>query len=199
MNIPLSASAVMRWSPDVEGGEAAQFRIKPASLIERAAFRRDIAAQGCRFPTQAELFAILRGLLADHGDEESGGFLAAIDYLEFTAETPPDAGDAEAAQQIAEAAALVEALEETLRGFENPYLRALADREHFLTVAPLIAAQRFCVGWEGAYAGADLPAFQQRNGLIPLELLEQLDPNLRTLLGFRCLDAVNLSGAARKN
>ena len=124
MSIPLSASAIERWSPDVEGGETALFRIKPASLIERAAFRRDIAAQGCRFPAQGELFAILRGLLAEHGDEEALVFLAAIEVLEAAQETPPAADDAEASAAMADALAKLELLEETLRGFPNPYLRA---------------------------------------------------------------------------
>jgi hypothetical protein len=199
MNIPLSASAVIAWSPDVDGGETVLFRIKPASLIERAAFRREIAAQGCQFPTQAALLALLRGLLEGYGEAESAEFLAAIDLIEAVEKNPVAPDDADASRALSDALAKLDLLEQTLRRFENPYVRALADRDHWLAVAPLIAAQRFCVGWEGSFQGVELPPFQQRNGAIPLDLLDQLDENLRKLLGFRCLEVATLSGPARKN
>jgi hypothetical protein len=197
--IPLSASAIERWRPIGYGDSAPEFLIKPASLIERAEFRRAVAAHGCRFPTQAEIFAILRGLLKDYGDDHAAPFLTAIDLLEAAEQTPLAADDADAAAGLAEATAALDQLERSLMGFANPYAAALADREHFLAVAPVLAIQRFCLGWEGEIEGETLPAFRRHGNLIPMDLVEELPAALRLQLGFRCLDYVSLSSKARKN
>lgn len=192
--IPLTAKVAQRWTPpglDADDPATPWFEVKPASLIERANWRRDVSGLGARWPSDSELLDCLYELVAASGDPEAASYLESIDLLR----DPPADPDADQMERAAKAAIVVNALEKSLVGVECRYAELRAARDHFLVVAPIKAVQRFVSNW----GGPDLPPFRRAGQLIPMDLLESLPGDYLTPLGLFTFNLTLLSGDSRKN
>ncbi len=231
--MPLSSSVPTRWTPpgfDPSDASAPVFLVKAASVLERAHWRRDVAAQGCVYPSDADLWGAIKAMIVEFGSENAADMLEAIDLVEeaeqaqaagdgapatteavpedgadpaeSSAAPPSDAPTSNApavidpeAQRLEASKALVAQLRRTLAGLPGPFAELLAARQHWMTIAPYLAAQRFCVGWEGA----SLPKFEARAGRVTDAALAGLPKDILNPLGWHCVVMMSLSGAARKN
>lgn len=238
-SIPLSSSIPVRWTPpgfDPADASAPVFLVKAASVVERAHWRRDVAEQGCVYPSDPELWDAIKSMVADSGSENAAEILEAVELVQEAQQDEAQSGaqttdgaqatleqteggeaDGEVASPTASSAApegesipaivdpqalrlaqsreLVAQLSSALAGLAGPYAKLLAQRQHWMTIAPYLAAQRFCVGWEGA----SLPKFEARSGRVTEAALAALPDAMREALGYRCINLMSLSGAARKN
>ncbi len=143
MALPVSPAVLHRFTPPRDEGVAVPtYLLKVPSLIERAAFRRDMQASGARYTPDAEILAHLRDGLAVFNPANRADLEDALTALEAAAET----GEAAAPETLA----LVSDLETVLRQHYPPYAAALAERSFALEVQRVIACRHFLRGVEGA-------------------------------------------------
>lgn len=176
--LPISTKDLVRHS---SGG--ATFDLAVPSRLQRAAFRRDLAATGARYPSDAELRQAMRdGIEALVAEDQRAELLEAVDQLE--------AGDS--SDQVRER---IEALERVLVKRFAPYGDLLAARGHWLEVAPIVACQHFLRGWDGLA----LP-FASRAGLVPPDLLDQaLSDEQIVSVGLKILSLMSPGKDQEKN
>jgi hypothetical protein len=119
------------------------YLIAVPSLRQRLAWRRDLAASGARYAPEPELIASLRrGVEATVIEEDRPALLDLLDRFEAAPEEERDAELVDEAEQIGTA----------MRTAFGPYAALLADRQHWIEMAPLLAAERFLTGWENVEA-----------------------------------------------
>ena len=185
MTVPLSRT--VRFTPPGEHGEGPPVYIIAApTLMQRAAFRRDVAAAGARYPGQDELFRALRdGVRVAVEEEAQPALLESLDAAE--AAGAGLAEDAELARDLA-------AIESAMRRHHPPYAALEAERTYWLSVAPIVAARHFLRGWEGVAA-----RFERRNGLVPEEVLAGISDAHVEAIGWEAIALMSPSRAQAKN
>lgn len=184
--IPLSAKDLLPFTP-VEGGPTYQLAVP--TMRQRAAYRRDVRAEGVRFVNDADLFELIRdGIRAVVETSAQGALLDTIDNYE------PIMRDAE--KLAADPGLYRDAveIETTIERHYPPLAQALADRGEWMAVAPLVAFRHFVRGWEGL----DVP-YEARAGRVTEACLERIPENDIMAVGFRCIALMHPSQADAKN
>lgn len=183
----ISATQVERWTPfdlrDDSGAPlpgAVTYLIQPPTRMTKARWRRDVAGAGAFQHGRDELVETLkRGVAEVVAERQQGHWLALIDewdaawrgFNELRQRADATAAAVEAAGTAFQAvSARMADFEEQIKAGYPPYARLLGANTFWMEVGPGLAARHFLVGWE------NLPlAFERRGGLVPEELLEQLE------------------------
>ncbi len=175
---------------DVPEGQRVAYRLRVPSYYDRAAFRRACVARGAVFHPSARVFASARdgiaAILPDADDPDrthAEEVLAAAEAVEGIGEPLDDEMAGEAAR-----------LEDILRQQWEPYARLLADRAHWLEIAPFEATRMFVDGWENI----DLPFRRGLDG-VPPDLLDALPREHIVLVGFEVMAMMRPTEQEAKN
>lgn len=185
MSVPLSRA--VRFTPPGEQGESPPvYLIAVPTLMQRAAFRRDVTAAGARYPGQEEMFEALRaGVRAVVEEEAQPALLETLDAAQAAGDGLAE--DAELVRDMAE-------IEKAMRRHHPPYAALEAERAYWLSVAPIVAARHFLRGWEGVE-----PPFRRVAGLVPEELLAQLPDGHVEAFGWDAISLLSPSRVQAKN
>jgi hypothetical protein len=183
----VSLSRTVRFTPPGEQGESPPvYVITAPTLMQRAAFRRDVAAAGARYPGQDEMFRALReGIRAAVEEDAQPALLEKLDAAEAAGSGLAE--DAELARDLAE-------IETAMRRHHPPYAALEAERAYWLSIAPIVAARHFLRGWEGVEA-----PFRRQNGLVPEDLLAQLPDATVEAIGWEAIALMSPSRVQAKN
>lgn len=164
MTILTSISEPIRFTPSYRSGdEAPVFLLRAGSVVERGRLEAELAGEhqaGRVFPYEL-LEAFQSGVQALMADDPGRDEIAALAIAEGEGETLTGTD-----RQL-----LVEAREILTKHW--PEYRALvAQAQRRRELAPILALQRFCVGWEKVAA----PFARGRDGLVTEAALAALDP-----------------------
>jgi hypothetical protein len=169
-----------------ESGGIPTYFLAVPSLRDRLAYRRALAATGARYATDAELLATMReGVNAVVAEDQRAILIDILDRFE-------GAPEAERAGEIADQ---VEEIGRVLRPAFAGYAELLADRQYWLEMAPLLAAQHFLRGWENAGA-----TFKRTGNLAAEDCLRGIPERHLAEVGWKALALMGPpSKAAEKN
>lgn len=160
------------------------YSYKVPSRLERAEWRRDLAETRAVYPGDIVLLGRLRDGVALTNPANADALLGQID-------------DALNAADFAERAPLLAALApmvDLLADIDPELAGLLAQRGHYMEVAPLLAVRRFLIGIDGGVA------FQAGlGGLVADACLDALPDAHLAPLGFTIMEHLLLSPAAAKN
>lgn len=180
--LPISAKDVHRLQPDGEAGPT--YLIKTPSFLERAAWRREVASAGARYPGDAALFQALKDDLKAVGPENLSELLARVDEV----------ATMDREERTADVMQAITPVIDMVRRLGGDYARLEAERSHWVEIAPYVAAQRFLVGVEGG----EVPVKPTQGGL-DVATLAALPQDHVLACGWRAVDLMTLSRAAAKN
>ena len=177
----------VRARVEEKDGKVPIFLLGVPSSFEKAEWRRAVAAVPCRFPNTTALLDTARDVLRDLEPENLAYLLELCDQAEHAAGPGAPALDEAFAQEWA-------ALEEVLAR-EPRYAAILADRRHWLDVAPMIAAQHFLIGWENV----GFPFKRARRGYVSESLIERIGEGWAREIGMRAIELMSINKATEKN
>lgn len=185
-NLPTSTKTVDRYIPPFYEGQddAPVYLLRTPSLIERAAFRRDLRAAGATYSSDEDLFEALREGVRAIDPVNRDELLADVDAI---AESGIENASGELRARVGEIMRQVRAFYPRFAGLEG-------DREYFMQVMPIVACRHFLLGWENL----DAP-FERKNGLTSDHCLQQLPDRDLYAVGFHALSLMNVSETERKN
>lgn len=181
--IPLSSQETVRFTPAyyAEQANAPVYLVAVPTLKQRYAFRRALTAEGVAYVTDEQLYLIIRqGIREVIEDNEHAALLELVDQFEAGLASggkdgEPSIPDASMIEDMAK-------IERTLSQYYPPYLDAVAARDHWNNVAPIIAAQHFLRGWEGVDK-----AFETRGGLVTEACLSRLPERDVSAIGWKAI------------
>ncbi|MGE0155187.1 MAG: hypothetical protein AB7R90_21410 [Reyranellaceae bacterium] len=176
--------------------------LRPMSVMDRARWKAALAATGSRTVPDSEMAAARREIYAalEITDAEADAFETLYD---LHAQARSEGRDLEREQllQLAQ-------IDRMLVDASDHYRFLTETRALFVEVGPLLALQLQCVGWshmphrsDKLPDGSPAPAkFERSNGRVSEAALDQLDPLVVLLAGFRAMGLGNLSeGDAKKS
>lgn len=181
--LPLSAKQPLRFTPPGEHPDPPPvYLIRPATVLDRAAFRRDMTAVGARYHQKAAQISALRRALQEVAPANLDQLLADIDAVE-------------AGGDLAKAALpAVAEIEQKIARADPRYAELIADNEHWLEVAPHLAFRRFVAGWENV----SVP-FAQRGGLVAEATAEALPADHVVSVGYEAIRLFSPTKDEEKN
>lgn len=202
----LSANDLDRFTPAHRASDPVPpvYLIAPMTWRQRAAWRADLAGAGIsRLPTDEDFVRGVRAALEEVAPDNLAECLDAVDAMLGVMaagpmpEVPPDAPpDPERDAEIARRTAVLDAygtVEQAMAS--HPRVAAMAaGRARFNGLAPGLAAAHALRGWESV----PVP-FVRRNGVVPDDTLDRLPEDDLRAVGFRALELMRVSDAARKN
>lgn len=214
--LPISARDVIDFTPPGLDGQpdAPVYRIAVPTILSRAAFRRELQAEGAVWHDDAALGRALRDALPALFDEEQAQALSAtLDRFEaerarledaakdkaamMTAGEPvaePTEEEAKAVQAFRALADQVAELEAAARQAHPPFARILAERAHYLSLAPLLAARMFLAGWKNVAT-----PFKRLSGRATDDCLMRIPEDHLTMIGWKVMSLFRPSEAQAKN
>lgn len=166
------------------------YRLRVPSFFQRAAFRRDLRAEGATYPGDADLYKALRKDLHEVNPYNLDTLLELIDSVEAAAqgEVDPDALDG------------LETITRLARAAGGRYAAMEGDREFWLSVAPILACRHFLLGWEGVKAADGTAApFVRRRDITTDETLFHLEEAELRAVGFKIMSLMRPSKDMEKN
>ncbi len=176
---------------DVPEDQRVAYQLRVPSYYDRAAYKRSCLAKGAVFHANSKIFATAReGIAAILLDPDDPDRIHAEGLLD-TAEVADGDDDVELDD---ETAAALPNLEAVLRQHYEPYAQLLADRAHWMEIAPFEAARMFVDGWENI----DVPFRRSLDG-VPVELLDALPRVHIALVGFEIMGLMRPSELEAKN
>lgn len=190
---PLAYSAQAKTRAEENGEDLSRFDAPPRytvsvpTVMERAAFRRDLAATGARFHDEPAMLRTLRKLVRDafdEGDAEAERLVGLIDAYE----DPPDGIVPD------DLRAEVARLEEVIRSASPEYAGMAAARAHWLEVAPILACRHFLKSRENPSH-----TFRRQGGLVSEAELATIPEGEMFEVGFRILQIMQPTGGQEKN
>lgn len=199
-NLPLSSRDTVRFTPKgLEGDNQPVFLLEVPTIRSRAAFRRDLAIEGAIWHDDAAVLQAFKdGISALYDKDQAAVLHGLLDRLQQSDEVEGVEATAEAKQALAEARVKVSAevaqLEQEVRRAHPAYMRVLAERAHWQTLAPLLAAQCFLKGWENVSH-----AFERRAGRATDECLMKIDEAHLNEIGWKVIGLFRPSEAQAKN
>jgi hypothetical protein len=197
--LPISACELIRFTPThyLLGADASSglsvpdgvpvYLVKPATPLEKARWRRAIAAEGARFIGPPEVRREVRRALFQVKPNDAAEWLALLDRA-----------DAEEAVSSEDVRLLDVLLTATMRASTN-VAELVAAQRYWYEVAPVIAAQHFCRGWAlgPRVAGGDpLPA---RDGVLDEPALALLPEADLMEVGWKAIALMRPSEEQEKN
>lgn len=183
---PLSAKALMPFTP-VEGGPT--YMLAVPTMMQRAAYRRDVQATGARYVQDADMLEILReGIRAVVEDDAQPALLEIIDSYESISTDP--------AKLLEDKALLADiaAIEAKIGKHYPDYAEAQADRTFWLGVAPYVAFRHFVRSWDGLDA-----TYEARAGKVTEACMELVPEDDIVAVGWKLLTLMNPTKADAKN
>lgn len=217
--LPISAKDTVRFTPPGLDGQsvAPVYLLAVPTIRSRAAFRRELAAEGATFHDDDAMFQGLRdavGRQFEHDQTTNADLQAVLDRFAAArraaeeeakepAETPPAEGTSEPDRNAAaaEQKALREALAKQVGELESEMIRRdpafkrmLAERVHYLQIAPLLAAQLFLKGWEGVAV-----KFRRQADRVADDCLMQIPEDHLTAIGWKVMSMFRPTDAQTKN
>jgi hypothetical protein len=173
--LPVSTKDIHRVAPDGDGGPV--YLIATPTVLQRAAWRRDVAATGARFPSEADLHKALVDDLSAAAPDNLEEILACVNAVR---DTPEDQRDPDLVEKYEAVAAFA-------RRHGGAYARLQADRGYWADVAPIVALRSFLVGWEGL--------------AVPFskDLVDDIPEDHQRVVGWEAINRMRLSEDARKN
>ncbi len=210
----LSANDLDRFTPAHRASDPVPpvYLIAPMTWRQRAAWRADLAGAGIsRLPTDEDFVRAVRAALEEVAPDNLAECLDAVDAMLGVMaagpmpEVPPDAHghsdrmpepDPDREAEIARRTAVLDAYGTVEHAMApHPRVAAMAaGRARFNGLAPGLAAAHALRGWEGV----PVP-FVRRNGVVPDDTLDRLPEDDLRAVGFRALELMRVSDAARKN
>ncbi|MCA6305659.1 MAG: hypothetical protein IM628_12710 [Phenylobacterium sp.] len=181
--LPISRHDRVAVRPD--GDDGPTYWVRPATLFERAAFHRDLAARGVKIHARERLSAALREDLTALAPENLDDLLTLVDLVSATA--PGALDEAEAAR--------FDLVCDVCRRSGGRFAAVEADHVYWAEMVPLLAAKRFLDGWEGD----GLPAFERGRDGVADDLLERLDPLHLVQAGWKAWSLMTVTKATEKN
>jgi hypothetical protein len=188
---PQSVNGTDRFTPQGLETEANPpvYLIGIANMPGRAAWRREMTARGARFWAPAEFHRLAREYIEAVAPANAEELLSQVDALERVDELT----ETEAIQAVA--AAWTELSEVLIR--RNPIFAARhADNQHWLSLAPMIAARMFLTGWENV----DLKYRRDMEGMLADDVAKVLaDRGHLDPIGWRAMALMQPQETERKN
>lgn len=184
MAMPVSPTILHRFTPSYyEEGKAPTYLLKVPTLIERAAYNRELQTLGISYPSDETLNGLLREGLDLFNPDNRADLEDALTALE--------AAKAEKTEPPEDAITLVTDLEALLRQHYQPFAEALAQRAYAVEVRQIVACRMFLRGVENApftlkpsgttLADADLMKLPELDRLmIAVELNRLMNPEPET-------------------
>jgi hypothetical protein len=168
-------------------GSPRRYLLAPLTRRERNLARRDMVAEGARFPGDAAVYAALREALREIAPANFHELLALVDASEAEADVAARTAEGSATRRLAP----VEQVARVVPGFAA----LLADREFYMATLPAVFARHALRGWDGD----GLPPFERRNGIVPDALLDLIPDAEISSLGFHAHDLAHPTRGAAKN
>jgi hypothetical protein len=168
-------------------GKRGIYEVAPLTIRERAAYRADMAREGCRLPMRAELLEGLASAMKELAPDNLADLLAVIARAE--------------AAQVDGAEPMAKADEDALRVMESAaravpaYAAMLADQVRWFSLMPLVTARHALRGWQSDL----LPPFQRVRGLVPDESLEECGEEDLSIIAGAAIDLMQVTKAQEKN
>ena len=187
--LPISTQDVTRFIPlDAQNQDKPPvYMIGVPKQLERAAWRRDVRAQGATYPSELDRLTLMKkGVEEMARPEQKPELLAVIAEAIAAREEQPRA--------VIEDPPKLQRIGEILRQNYPPYAELLGERDYWLSVAPIMAARRFLQGWENV----DLP-FERQFGLVPEALMEFIAEAHVAAIGWQAITRMTLSKEREKN
>ena len=175
-----------RATREVEGKHGI-YTVAPLTIRERAAYRADMAREGCRLPMRDELLAGLSSAMKELAPENLPELLEVIARAE--------AAMADGAEPVTKAD------EDALRVMESAarkvpaYAAMLADQVAWFSLMPLVTARHALRGWNSKL----LPPFARVRGLVPDELLEEVGEEDLSAIAGAAMELMQVTKAQEKN
>jgi hypothetical protein len=163
------------------------YLVKPATPLEKARWRRAVAAEGARFVSPPEVRREVRRALFQVQPNDAAEWLALLDRA--------DEGD----EVSAEDARLLDVLlTATMRASAN-VAELVAAQHYWYEVAPVIAAQQFCRGWVVGPRQADGAQLPPRDAALDEAALALLPEADLTEIGWKAIALMRPSEEQEKN
>lgn len=175
-----------RATREVEGKHGI-YTVAPLTIRERAAYRADMAREGCRLPMRDELLAGLASAMKELAPENLPELLEVIARAE--------AAMADGAEPVTKAD------EDALRVMESAarkvpaYAAMLADQVAWFSLMPLVTARHALRGWNSKL----LPPFARVRGLVPDDLLEECGEEDLSAIAGAAMELMQVTKAQEKN
>ncbi len=184
--LPISAKPLQRLEirPD-DGPVQAVYFVKPATLLERSAWRRAVYAQGAQYASDLDLLEALRREVEALGLANAESLLARIDEV----------ATLDAAER-GKAMATLEPIAGPIRRAGGEFAALEAQRTYWAEVAPAIAAARFLRARE---IDGKSVSFPRQGDEVASEELEALPETHVYAIGWYAISLMRLSEAAEKN
>lgn len=210
-----SAKDTLRFTPPSYAGrdDAPVYLLAVPTIRSRAAFRRELQAEGVVFSDDDTVFQALRDAVGRQFDPDTNVDLQRVfdrfvqarrdareaaenkpSPVEGAEPVPETAEEAEQRQNLEALARQMADLEQEMRRADPAYARVLADNAHYTTIVPLLAAQMFLRGWEGLDA-----KFMRRGDRATDECLMKVPENDLLQVGWHVMGLFQVSEAQAKN
>ncbi len=170
---------------------AARFETPPVyllatpTILERAKWRRSVLATGARWHDDDAMVACLkRGIAEVVAPAQEAALLDIVDRF----------ADCDEGQAPGDLAIDFEEIESTVQGAYPAYAGLAADRAYWLSVAPILAAQHFLMGWENVEA-----PFAQRAGQLTENCLAMIPEAHVMEVGFKAIELMSPTADLAKN
>lgn len=194
-HLPLGANVKIPFTPphlytedDREAGKTKPvIWIRPMSIRDRANWRATVASHGARVIADSEMQAARRELLGDlqMSEAEIDSVLALYELAIAARNEGRLLGRAEQVQ-LSEIERLLSA--------SDHYRMLVQTNAFYLEIAPLLALQQQCIGWNDLPGKDGKPAiFKRVQGQVSDEALQALDPLTLMLAGFRAMGLATVS------
>lgn len=144
MQLPISRTDIDRFTPP---GSTAVYLLATPTLMQRAAFKRDLVSLGATMHDRPALLAALRADLRAAAPYNLDQLIEVLDGYEAA---PDEADSATKAE--------VDGMMRLARAYAGEYAQRLGDNAHFNDVLPIVACKHFLVGWEGVTDADGKPA-----------------------------------------
>lgn len=215
--VPVSARDAVPFTPlyYAEQKDRPTYLLKPTTGRLKARLRTEVMRAGLRHWSPAERSELieneLRELFGRHGDPA-----AAIDTLRRMEEAaqaendllaqgekdPDSVSEAQLAAVRVDVSARVQAAEpvyDWLRRYSRAYCEMEADNAAYIGQIFYVQAAVHLAGWSGMADGEPLPPFEALEGVVPMELLDQLPERDIPAIGMELHRRVRLTETERKN
>ncbi len=170
---------------------AARFETPPVyllatpTILERAKWRRAVLATGARWHDDEAMVACLkRGIAEVVAPGQEAELLDIVDRF----------ADCDEGQAPGDLAIDFEEIERTVQGAYPAYAGLAADRAYWLSVAPILAAQHFLMGWENVEA-----PFAQRAGQLTENCLAMIPEAHVMEVGLKAIELMSPTADLAKN
>lgn len=184
--LPLTSKEPIRFTPTnyaKDDAKAPVYLLNVPTIAGRADYRRDIIAEGLKYPQDSELHAALKdGIKSIVEESQQQELLDIIDKYNKSDKS---------ARNLQEE---MDEIEKTVGGNYSPYRKLLADRGYYVALAPVIAVMRFLKGIENSEIN-----YKSKNNLMDMEVIDLLPEEDVLEVGWKIISLMSMTNEQRKN